>query len=60
MLKKIKWLASFYRDFSGVVAILLILTPLQAAFEVTVPRLIGFTSSSNASGHGSRNPGSPC
>lgn len=43
MRKKIIWLASFWRDFPGVLAILLILTPLQAAFEVTVPRLIGFT-----------------
>ena len=43
MRKKIKWFWGFYREYPGVLAILLLLTPLQAMFDVTVPRMIGFT-----------------
>lgn len=43
MFNKIKWLWKFYRNFRGVVAILLILTPLQAMIQVTMPRLLGFS-----------------
>ncbi len=39
----IRWIASFYRPYKGVVAALLILTPIQAALQVLVPRLVGFT-----------------
>lgn len=38
-----RWIASFYRPFLHVVAILLVLTPIQAALQVLVPRLVGFT-----------------
>lgn len=43
MWSKIKWLLGFYRDYPHVVAILLILTPVQAVFQVAGPRMIGFT-----------------
>lgn len=43
MRKKILWFWSFYREFPGVLLILLLLTPLQTMFDVFVPRLIGFT-----------------
>ncbi len=43
MLDKIKWFWKYYQDYPHVVAILLVLTPIQAALGVTIPRLIGFT-----------------
>ncbi|MBU8932765.1 MAG: ABC transporter ATP-binding protein/permease [candidate division Zixibacteria bacterium] len=43
MLAKIKWFWKYYRDYPGVIAILLLLTPIQVALQVTIPRLIGFT-----------------
>jgi len=43
MLDKIKWFWSYYRDYPGVIAILLLLTPIQVALQVTIPRLIGST-----------------
>lgn len=43
MLAKIKWFWKYYRDYPGVIAILLLLTPLQVALQVTIPRLIGFS-----------------
>jgi ATP-binding cassette, subfamily B, multidrug efflux pump len=43
MWSKIKWLLGFYRDYPHVVAILLIMTPIQAVFQVAGPRMIGFT-----------------
>ncbi len=43
MLDKIKWFWKYYRDYPGVLAILLILTPIQVALQVTIPRLIGST-----------------
>ncbi len=43
MLDKFKWLWRFYRYYPKVIAILLILTPIQVAIAVTVPRMVGFT-----------------
>ncbi|MFH2049562.1 MAG: ABC transporter ATP-binding protein [bacterium] len=43
MLDKIKWFWRYYRNYPGVLAILLILTPIQVALQVTIPRLIGST-----------------
>ncbi len=43
MRDKIKWLWSFYRNYRYVLAVLIILTPLQVAFQVSIPRLIEFT-----------------
>ncbi len=43
MLNKIKWLWKYYRRYPYVLAVLLILTPVQAAIHVTLPRLIEFT-----------------
>jgi len=43
MWDKIKWFARFYRDYPHVVAILVVLTPIQVALTVTIPRFIGFT-----------------
>lgn len=43
MRDKIKWLIRYYRKYPKVVAILLILTPIQTAVAVMIPRLIGHT-----------------
>ena len=43
MLDKIKWFWKYYRNYPWVLAILLLLTPIQAALQTTIPRLIGFT-----------------
>ena len=43
MLDKFKWLWRFYRYYPKVIVILLILTPIQVAIAVTVPRMVGFT-----------------
>ncbi len=43
MWDKVKWLARFYRRYPHVVAILILLTPLQAALAVVGPRMVGFT-----------------
>jgi ATP-binding cassette subfamily B protein len=43
MLKKIRWFWRFYRRFPHVVALLLVLTPIQAVIMVTSPRMVGFT-----------------
>ncbi len=42
MLDKIKWFWRYYRRYRYVLAVLILLTPLQAAFQVTIPRLIEF------------------
>ncbi len=39
----VRWIASFYRPYLHVVAILLVLTPIQSALQALVPRLVGFT-----------------
>ncbi|UCC45615.1 MAG: hypothetical protein JSU65_06770, partial [Candidatus Zixiibacteriota bacterium] len=43
MLKHIRWLFRSYREHPGALAVLLVLTPIQAAITVLVPRLLGFT-----------------
>jgi len=42
MRDKIKWLWRYYRRYPYVVAVLLIFTPVQTAFQVSIPRLIQF------------------
>nr|MBN2277598.1 ABC transporter ATP-binding protein [candidate division Zixibacteria bacterium] len=43
MFEKIKWFWRYYRNYKYVLAVLILLTPVQAAFQVTIPRLIEFT-----------------
>ncbi|MGD8922804.1 MAG: hypothetical protein PVH24_06110, partial [Candidatus Zixiibacteriota bacterium] len=43
MLDKIKWFWKYYRRHKYVLFVLVFLTPIQSAFQVTVPRMIGFT-----------------
>ncbi len=43
MLDKIKWFWRYYRRYPYVLAVLLVLTPVQAALQVTIPRLIEFS-----------------
>jgi len=43
MRDKIRWFWNYYKDYKYVLAILIFLTPVQAAFQVTIPRLIEFT-----------------
>ncbi len=43
MLDKIKWFWGFYRNYAYVLAVLLILTPLQSALLATMPMMISFT-----------------
>jgi ATP-binding cassette subfamily B protein len=40
---KIKWLWNYYRHYPYVLAVLLLLTPVQTAFQVAIPRMIEFT-----------------
>ncbi|MDH4157238.1 MAG: ABC transporter transmembrane domain-containing protein, partial [candidate division Zixibacteria bacterium] len=43
MLDKVKWFWRYYRNYRYVLAVLLILTPLQTALQVLLPRLFGVT-----------------
>jgi ATP-binding cassette subfamily B multidrug efflux pump len=43
MREKIKWLWRYYRHYPYVLTVLLLLTPIQIVFRVTIPRLIQFT-----------------
>ncbi len=43
MHKKAIWLWRFYRDYPGVLAVLLLLTPVQTVIQATIPRMMGFT-----------------
>lgn len=43
MYDKIKWFWRYYRKYPYVLAVLLLLTPIQTAYQVTIPRLIEFT-----------------
>jgi len=43
MQDKIKWLWKYYKDYPYVLAVLLLLTPVQTAIQVAIPRLIEFT-----------------
>jgi len=43
MLDKIKWFWHYYRNYKYVLLVLILLTPVQTAFRVSIPRLIEFT-----------------
>ncbi|MEW6413224.1 MAG: ABC transporter ATP-binding protein [Candidatus Zixiibacteriota bacterium] len=43
MLDKIKWFWRYYRRYPYVLLVLLLLTPVQTALQVTIPRMIDFT-----------------
>ncbi len=43
MFDKIKWLWRFYRRHLYVLGVLLILTPVQTVFQITIPQLFGFS-----------------
>ena len=40
MRDKIKWFWKYYRHYPYVLAVLLILTPVQTVFQVYIPRFI--------------------
>lgn len=42
MLNKLKWFWKYYRRYPYVLAVFIVLTPVQAAIHVTLPRLIEF------------------
>ncbi len=42
MRDKIKWFWRYYKHYPYVLAVLLLLTPVQAVFQVSIPRLIEF------------------
>jgi len=43
MFDKIKWLWRFYRKYLYVLGVLLILTPVQTLFQISVPQSFGFS-----------------
>ncbi len=43
MRDKIRWLWRYYRHYKYVLAVMLLLTPVQAVFQVSVPRMIDYT-----------------
>lgn len=43
MLNKIKWLWQYYKKNKLVLMLLLLLTPIQTLFQVSIPRMIDFT-----------------
>ncbi len=43
MLDKFRWLWRYYRHYKYVLFILLVFTPIQVAFQVSIPRMIDFT-----------------
>ncbi|HDS00621.1 MAG TPA: ABC transporter ATP-binding protein [candidate division Zixibacteria bacterium] len=43
MRDKIKWLWKYYKRYPYLLLVLLILTPVQAAFQVAIPRMVEFT-----------------
>ncbi len=43
MRDKIKWFWEYYRNYRYVLFVLIFLTPVQAAFQVTIPRMMEFT-----------------
>lgn len=43
MLKKIKWFWKHYRKHRYVLAVLILITPVQAVFQVAIPKVFGFT-----------------
>ncbi len=42
MLDKIKWFWGYYKKYPYVLAVLVFLTPVQTAFQVSIPRMIEF------------------
>ena len=42
MLDKIRWFWKYYKHYPYVLAVLLVLTPIQTVFQVSIPRLIEF------------------
>ena len=42
MYKAFRWLFSFYRDYKYVLAVLIIVTPVQSIMQTFLPRLFGF------------------
>ncbi len=43
MLDKMKWIWKYYRNYKYVLAVLIILTPVQTSLQVMIPRMIEFT-----------------
>lgn len=43
MLDKIKWFWQYYRNYKYVLVVLIFLTPVQTAFQVSIPRMIEFS-----------------
>ncbi|MBU0985245.1 MAG: ABC transporter ATP-binding protein/permease [candidate division Zixibacteria bacterium] len=43
MLAKIKWIWTFYRRHIYVLFVLVLLTPIQTLFQVTIPKMFGFS-----------------
>jgi len=43
MFEKIRWLWSFYRKYLYVLGVLILLTPVQTMFQITIPQLFGFS-----------------
>ncbi|HUV29935.1 MAG TPA: ABC transporter ATP-binding protein [Acidobacteriota bacterium] len=43
MREKTKWLWRYYRHHPGIITVLILFTPIQAAITVTIPRMFGFT-----------------
>jgi ATP-binding cassette subfamily B protein len=43
MRDKIKWLWKYYKRYPYILVVLLLLTPIQAAFQVAIPRMVEFT-----------------
>lgn len=42
MREKIRWFWRYYRHYTYVLAVLLILTPVQSVFQVMLPRMLGY------------------
>ena len=43
MRNKLKWLWKYYKKHPWVIFVLVVLTPVQAVFQVAIPRMIDFT-----------------
>ena len=43
MLDKIEWLWKYYRKYLYVLFVLLVFTPIQTVFQVSIPRMIDYT-----------------
>jgi ATP-binding cassette subfamily B protein len=43
MRDKIKWLWKYYKRYPYLLIVLIVLTPVQAAFQVAIPRMVEFT-----------------